>query len=89
MFKRPHLTSQVIQHDGSSNVARDVTGDQNATLGDLVKRNPGVVAIAFGQSVPENLYTASDQARQFAKGKHQIFEKLNSLWDWPEVLQRI
>jgi hypothetical protein len=44
-------------------VARDVTGDQNATLGELIKRNPGLLPTPLDKGVEKIWGYASDQAR--------------------------
>jgi hypothetical protein len=50
-------------------VARDVTGDQNATLGELVKRNPGILPAPLDKGVEKIWGYASDQARHVREGK--------------------
>jgi hypothetical protein len=50
-------------------VARDVTSDQNATLGDLIKRNPGLLPAPLDKGVERIWGYASDQARHVREGK--------------------
>jgi len=50
-------------------VARDVTGNPNATLGDLVKRNPGLFPPPLDKGVEKIWGYASDQARHVREGK--------------------
>jgi hypothetical protein len=50
-------------------VARDVTGDQNATLGELIKQNPGLLPKPLDTGVEKIWGYASDQARHVREGK--------------------
>jgi hypothetical protein len=49
-------------------VARDVTGDQNATLGELVKGNPGLLPAPLDKGVEKIWGYASDKARHVREG---------------------
>ena len=50
-------------------VARDVTGDHNATLGDLIKRNAGLLPAPLDKGIEKIWGYASDQARHVREGK--------------------
>lgn len=50
-------------------VARDVTGDQNATLGALIARNPGLLPAPLDKGIEKIWGYASDQARHVREGK--------------------
>ena len=50
-------------------VARDVTGDQNATLGELIKRNPGLLPKPLDTGVEKIWGYASEQARHVREGQ--------------------
>ena len=50
-------------------VARDVTGNQNATLGELIKQNPGLLPAPLDKGVEKIWGYASDQARHVREGK--------------------
>ncbi len=50
-------------------VARDVTGDQNATLGNIIKRNPGLLPAPLDKGIEKIWGYASDQARHVREGR--------------------
>jgi AbiJ N-terminal domain 4 len=66
----PDITG-AIQHGMAALecVARDVIGDQNATLGELIKRNPGLLPKPLDTGVEKIWGYASDQARHVREGK--------------------
>ena len=49
-------------------VVRDVTGDHNATLGELVKRNPGLLPAPLDKGVEKIWGYASEQGRHLREG---------------------
>jgi hypothetical protein len=49
--------------------ARDVTGEPNATLGDIIKRHPGLLPAPLDKGVEKIWSYASDQARHVREGK--------------------
>lgn len=58
-------------------VARDVTGDSNATLGEIIKRNPGLIPAPLDTGVAKIWGYASEQGRHLREGnspKHQEAE---------------
>ena len=72
LSKRPNPDiTGAIQHGMAALecVARDVTGDQNATLGDLIKRNPGLLPAPLDRGIEKIWGYASDQARHIREGK--------------------
>lgn len=66
----PDITG-AIQHGMAALecIARDVAGDQNATLGDLIKRNPGLLPAPLDKGIEKIWGYASDQARHIREGK--------------------
>ena len=50
-------------------VARDVTGDRNATLGELIKRNPGLLPTPLDKGIEKIWGYACEQARHVREGK--------------------
>lgn len=66
----PDITG-AIQHGMAALecIARDVTGDQNATLGDLIKRTPGLLPAPLDKGIEKIWGYASDQARHIREGK--------------------
>ena len=72
LSKRPEPDiSGAIQHAMAALecVARDVTGDQNATLGELVKRNPGLLPVPLDKGLEKIWGYASEQARHVREGQ--------------------
>jgi len=66
----PDLTGAVQHAMGALEcVARDVIGDPRATLGDIVKRNPGLIPAPLDQAVSKAWGYASDQARHIREGE--------------------
>lgn len=49
-------------------VARDVTGDSNATLGEIIKRNPGLLPAPLDTGVAKIWGYASEQGRHLREG---------------------
>ena len=66
----PDITG-AIQHGMAALecVARDVTDDQNATLGTLIARNPGLLPAPLDKGIEKIWGYASDQARHVREGK--------------------
>lgn len=66
----PDITG-AIQHGMAALecVARDVTGESNATLGDIIKRHPGLLPSPLDKGVEKIWGYASDQARHVREGK--------------------
>ena len=66
----PDITG-AIQHGMAALecVARDVTGEQNATLGAIIKNHPGLLPKPLDQGVEKIWGYASDQARHVREGK--------------------
>lgn len=72
LSKRPNPDiTGAIQHGMAALecVARDVTGDQNATLGEIVKHHPGLLPAPLDKGIEKIWGYASDQARHVREGK--------------------
>jgi hypothetical protein len=72
LSKRPTPDiSGAIQHGMAALecVARDVTGEPNATLGAIISRNPGLLPPPLDKGVEKIWGYASDQARHLREGK--------------------
>jgi hypothetical protein len=50
-------------------VARDVTGDQNATLGEIIKHHPGLLPAPLDKGLEKMWGYASDRARHIREGE--------------------
>lgn len=71
LSKRPHPDiTGAIRHGMAALecVARDITGDVNATLGEIIKRNPGLVPSPLDKSLEKIWGYASDKARHIREG---------------------
>lgn len=72
LSRRPHpdLTG-AIQHSLASLecVVREVTGDKNSTLGDLMKKFPGVIPPPLDQAVTKIWGFTSEQGRHLREGR--------------------
>jgi hypothetical protein len=55
-------------------VARDVTGDSKATLGEIIKRHPNLIPSPLDQSVDKAWGFASENARHLREGKELSME---------------
>jgi hypothetical protein len=66
----PDITG-AIQHGMAALecVARDVTGEPNATLGDIIRHHPGLLPAPLDKGVEKVWGYASDQARHVREGK--------------------
>ena len=72
LSKRPNPDiTGAIQHGMAALecVARDVTGEPNATLGAIIKNHPGLLPKPLDQGVEKIWGYASDQARHLREGK--------------------
>jgi len=72
LSKRPNPDiTGAIQHGMAALecVARDVTGEPNATLGDIIKRHPRLLPAPLDKGVEKIWGYASDQARHVREGK--------------------
>jgi hypothetical protein len=72
LSKRPNPDiTGAIQHGVAALecVARDITGDQNATLGSLISRNAGLLPSPLDKGIEKIWGYSSDQARHVREGK--------------------
>lgn len=74
---KPDLTG-AVQHAMAALecVARDVCGDQKATLGDLLKRNPGLLPAPLDQMVEKAWGYASERGRHLREGREPELEEV-------------
>lgn len=77
---KPDITG-AIQHSMASLecVARDVCGDQNATLGDILKRYSGLIPPPLDEAVKKAWGYASENARHIREGKEPDYEEAELL----------
>jgi hypothetical protein len=78
LSKRPNpATSDAVYHAASAleAVARDLTGDANVTLGDVLKRNPQLVPEPLNAALQKIWGFASERARHAAEGKVPSFNE--------------
>ena len=73
----PDLTG-AVQHAMAALecVARDVTGNRKATLGDLIKKNPGLLPPPLDQVVEKAWGYASERGRHLQEGREQVPEEV-------------
>lgn len=66
-----------IQHSMASLecVAREVTGDKKGTLGELIKRNPGMIPAPLDQSIEKLWGFASEYGRHIREGRNPEFKE--------------
>lgn len=57
-------------------VVRDVTGDHKATLGDLIKKNPGLLPPPLDQVVEKAWGYASERGRHLREGREPEMEEV-------------
>ncbi len=72
LSRRPHadLAGAVYHALGALEcVARDLTGDSKATLGEVIKRHPGLLPKPLEEAVPKIWGYASNEARHVVEGR--------------------
>lgn len=78
LSRRPHPdTTGAIQHAMASLecVAREVTGDRKANLGDIMKRHKGIIPEPLDQSVIKAWGYASENGRHIREGRTPSFSE--------------
>lgn len=60
-------------------VARDATGDPRATLGEVLKRNPGLIPTPLEQAVEKAWGYASEMGRHLREGRSPVYEEAELL----------
>jgi hypothetical protein len=82
LSRRPHadLTGAVYHAMGALEcVARDLTGDAKATLGEIVKRNPGLLPKPLDTALSQIWGYASNEARHVQEGRETNREEAELL----------
>ena len=69
--------SGAIQHSMAALecVAREVTGNPRATLGEIIKRNPGLIPKPLDDAVAKAWGYASEHARHIREGRMPSYEE--------------